>query len=1298
MIRHLRLLVSLCFGMMVLSLSAQNELTVANGTDNNEYIPIYGLFADELIQNQMIYPASALTSMEGYSITSITFYLSSLPSSSWSCNFQCKLGITNTASFPASPNQFISTSFTTVFSGPITLNGSTSTLTLTFSTPFTYSGGNLLVNLLNMEGCDDYLEASFYGISTSNLASAYAYDDFGDWYITSETFLPKTTFTFSQASACLTPQNLIISNITTHSATLDITPADSNDTQWEVRCEDANQNTLVINTTNPNNILLQNLQPASYYTVFARTLCGQDDSSAWTSAQGFYTNCLETMTIPQFWGFEDEWVPSDAFGQNNYAPLCWTVFNGGAFSPSYQWNWMHSTGSTVAHSGTGAASCYTDMATEAHNDWLISPQLALTGTQQLSFFARRANSYTSDPEEISVWISDENISLMAPDSANGILPGFTQLFQTEIPQGDYRQFNVSLAGYSGNRHLAFVRRNAPFNGNYLRLDDITIDEASNFPPMVPYHCDFEDPEENSAWGLVNDTQTNQWVIDTAVNHTAGGHSALYVSQNNGLTNTYSFNSTSNVWTYRDLQFPEASEFHLSFDWRGNGEACCDYLKVYIGAPATVTAGVYATPSGATVLFNKLNEQSDWNHASITLGHEYANTTQRLYFLWRNDNYTGSNPPAAIDNLSIDTISCAQPAQLAFSDITATSATVHISPASETDAAWQLMIDTLLLTTNNTVTPLINLSPAHLYTVMVRTICTGGDTSVWTTPQTFSTECVTLSSIPQTWDFESDNHGGTAAYPLPTCWSRLGSSIYPYTYSYASYAHSGNNLLYSGGDPSNYMVILPEIDTALVHISLLQLSLYAKSYSASSVTSAKVEIGVMSNPSDASSFLSLDSITAIGDIYTDYAIPLLNAPAGYSYIALRLNASGDTNLSGQYNYAYLYLDDITLEERPLCQKPSQLDVSDITTSSATLSWLNGGDESAWDLAYGTPGFNPDTTANIVTVNTNPYTLTGLDSRTTYEVYVRANCGNNETSAWISAPVSFTTAACELADQCDYVFLCGDGYGDGWNNAYLTILQDGFTVATVSALDHHQAGTPTVDTLRMPLCHLTSTELVWNAGSHDSEISLNIIDANGVLIYSNDNMSTCTSTILANFLSNCSDSILCPGPDSIITHNISQNHTEVSWTPVGHETLWELQYKMATSSNWGNSIFLDTTYYVLGLVSHRNYNLRLRSICDDINKSDFLLVDFTSGLDGISSNELSQHISLTPNPADSYIELSVSNHIEVKEAAVFNAFGQLIRTVQLTDNHARLDLSNMASGLYFVRLSNDHATATKKFIKK
>ena len=58
-------------------LRAQETLTVADGTETNSNVPIYGLYVDEYVRAQTIYPDVMLEDMVGKSISSMTYYLSS---------------------------------------------------------------------------------------------------------------------------------------------------------------------------------------------------------------------------------------------------------------------------------------------------------------------------------------------------------------------------------------------------------------------------------------------------------------------------------------------------------------------------------------------------------------------------------------------------------------------------------------------------------------------------------------------------------------------------------------------------------------------------------------------------------------------------------------------------------------------------------------------------------------------------------------------------------------------------------------------------------------------------------------------------------------------------------------------------------------------------------------------------------------------------------------------------------------------------------------------------------------------
>lgn len=87
--------------------------------------------------------------------------------------------------------------------------------------------------------------------------------------------------------------------------------------------------------------------------------------------------------------------------------------------------------------------------------------------------------------------------------------------------------------------------------------------------------------------------------------------------------------------------------------------------------------------------------------------------------------------------------------------------------------------------------------------------------------------------------------------------------------------------------------------------------------------------------------------------------------------------------------------------PSCSRPTGLSVSAMTPTTATLSWTENGEATAWDICL-----NEDED-NLITVNANPYTLTGLNPGAPYTIKVRANCGAQDQSAW-SRAVSFMPA--------------------------------------------------------------------------------------------------------------------------------------------------------------------------------------------------------------------------------------------------------------------------------------------------
>jgi len=163
---------------------AQSQLTVYDGTATNACFPFYVYYCDAMSTSQWIVPASDITVMKNASITSLTFYISQTQPS---CGCDWELYMMETSATTLSGIIDYSTA-TKVFDGA--LNTTASTMTITLSTPFNYTGSNLFFCSRN-KTIGNYKGVYWYGENGHTNASYYNFQ-----YKATSSFLPKTTFTY----------------------------------------------------------------------------------------------------------------------------------------------------------------------------------------------------------------------------------------------------------------------------------------------------------------------------------------------------------------------------------------------------------------------------------------------------------------------------------------------------------------------------------------------------------------------------------------------------------------------------------------------------------------------------------------------------------------------------------------------------------------------------------------------------------------------------------------------------------------------------------------------------------------------------------------------------------------------------------------------------------------------------------------------------------------------------------------------------------------------------------------------
>lgn len=284
--KFLPLMMLLCFAVFGVA-RAQETLTVYDGESNNNYVPVYGFYTDAYLKCEMVYPAAELEDMTGGTINSIKFYASTPASDSWGdANFQVFL----TEVADATISDFAGPG-TIVYEGA--LDGTQPEMEITFTTPYEYEGGNLLVGVYNTI-TGSYKVVSWAGETVEGASvQGYSYSSLDAVSPTQRDFLPKTTFGYTPGSGTVyyTPKNLTVSDITTTSATL-TWEAGNDETSWGVEYKKAAvENWTSAGTVNNTTITLNTLESSVMYDVRVKSIYSGGESG-WTQAS-FATEACE---------------------------------------------------------------------------------------------------------------------------------------------------------------------------------------------------------------------------------------------------------------------------------------------------------------------------------------------------------------------------------------------------------------------------------------------------------------------------------------------------------------------------------------------------------------------------------------------------------------------------------------------------------------------------------------------------------------------------------------------------------------------------------------------------------------------------------------------------------------------------------------------------------------------------------------------------------------------------------------------------------------------------------------------
>ena len=211
------------------------------------------------------------------------------------------------------------------------------------------------------------------------------------------------------------------------------------------------------------------------------------------NASGTATGCTEIS----FTTCDAFPVPfTEGFNSTSTTESCWTVLNVNNDVDAWDLNYA-----TNPIEGNQSAMLYTDGNGGNNDDWLISPKITLTGNQRVRF--QRKVQSTGEPNDFRMLVS-----------TTGVAPAdFTQVIMplTAYSNTTAETMTVSLAGITGNAHIAWHVPAGGLDGWRLYIDDVVVEDIPNVVPT----CSTITAPVNAAINVTNSRVTWTASLDAA---------------------------------------------------------------------------------------------------------------------------------------------------------------------------------------------------------------------------------------------------------------------------------------------------------------------------------------------------------------------------------------------------------------------------------------------------------------------------------------------------------------------------------------------------------------------------------------------------------------------------------------------------------------------------------------------------------------------------------------------------------------------------------------------------------------
>ncbi|MES2411753.1 MAG: choice-of-anchor J domain-containing protein [Bacteroidota bacterium] len=680
----------------------------------------------------------------------------------------------------------------------------------------------------------------------------------------------------------------------------------------------------------------------------------------------------------------------------------------------------------------------------------------------------------------------------------------------------------------------------------------------------------------------------------------------------------------------------------------------------VGTSAGCLAAIYTNTGNVPVQIPNFYAQA---------GHTYIIVISSPY------QHSATNNAGICFTFTISGSTCPAPSQpsMTIGDLQQTTATASWDNVQNLVSAWQYLVlpatssaptaaQSGIPTTTNINNPISGLTPGMDYNLYVRSVC--GTPGPWSAARAFTTLC---NPLPLPYYTGFDN--ATAQFnPPEPCWTVLNLNNDLKQFTFGPNAFSEPVAKFRTGEITTHNDMLVSPTFHFDGVTQKRLRFRYNIYGNWGL--------IVNNPTGGpGSFEIRMSTTGVGpNTFDTIVVPLAQYTTAYNFIEMIVPlpnvVNEDVNIAwvvppgAMQAGTWLYIDDVHIEDLPACSEPAYpvVTAGTLTSNSVEISWTNGYANTQWELVAqplgtGTPTATPAPGAVVNIVNTNPFTITGLNPSTRYEFYMRAYCSASEQSIWIG-PINFNTLCIpqptpyyesfNTADPNTKKFCWSTNNANNDNAEWLINTTDAnIRPQPLTFFDPFVSYNDLLISVPVNAVGLKRMRFNYRVTAGAAPIPLFPRGNFEVIKSSTPDFTTSTTLIPLHDFTNDSfqeDSVLfmgtgvtyfafrmpasmpnptqtgivaiddfviedapaCPNPDiaGLTAENITQTTANLSWTPGYSETRWEIVVQDASlgmPTGSGTTVNTTPTYNAASLTQDTAYEYYVRAVCSPTESS-------------------------------------------------------------------------------------------------